>query len=734
MNKKTIRFISTMLFVVMLIGMLPSIAFASDADSVGGTVYYTAPVIFADAGETVDLSSYGVMFDASLVTPAGKITWASGTATVTDKKVDVSAAGVTTLTATCGTQTKTVYVVAKNEADTEYVLYEKDFSTVASWDELAAEGYTVPEKVASHTLTVANGKLKINGKPHKNITQVILPWWLSDFGDYTFSADVTFSNREGTSRFWAFTYDHQSNTSTGLYPYNFFKFSDPTANDGKTAVGFDRRTAQWSWLGSADGTFKQDTYQKGEFSYSLEKYGTHLSAYSGDTVIHEKDYPTEHANGGMGFLVRGAAIDISSLKITIDKDKLEALYENFVADANPVILADAGQTVDLTKYQVAYAENAVMKGTRLAWSSSDITVTDNTVTPDKAGVYKLSAKPSDYPKTSANVAIGNMATDVYLVVKEKNEKEYVLFEIDYSKYTSLTELTDMGFVVAEQPSGFDISIKNSALAVYGSSTHTASTMARIMLPSWLGAFGNYTVSADVKYVNAPTASRYFTLMYRAQNESNYLPSYVASFRANTTASNGHDINIRYLTSSGSATWDTGIATSGKEVLYDGNFHTLSVSVYGNNIKTYADDNMLIDSDYIGKLGAKYNYNSGMLGYLVGGIDVEIASTRVVYKPTDEKPDMVKTDAPESNVILPATTVTNVNSKADLDAFADYTTAPANAIMHINNELNVITNNGDVIADVDLALASLGDRTIPAFYVSDTETADTLCNYLLKRRN
>jgi hypothetical protein len=81
----------------------------------------TAPAIRANVNDTITLSNYSVVFDGDTAATSD-ITWKNGDTTVTTFKP--TAKGVTKLTATSGSKSKDIYVVAKNASDSEYVLYE----------------------------------------------------------------------------------------------------------------------------------------------------------------------------------------------------------------------------------------------------------------------------------------------------------------------------------------------------------------------------------------------------------------------------------------------------------------------------------------------------------------------------------------------------------------------------------------------------------------------------------
>ena len=115
------------LSVVLTLAMLLSLVtvFVVTPVSAATVIKNTAPAIRANVNETITLSNYSVVFDGDTTATSG-ITWKNGSSTITTFKP--TAKGVTKLTATAGSKTKDIYVVAKNASDSEYVLYEANLA------------------------------------------------------------------------------------------------------------------------------------------------------------------------------------------------------------------------------------------------------------------------------------------------------------------------------------------------------------------------------------------------------------------------------------------------------------------------------------------------------------------------------------------------------------------------------------------------------------------------------
>ncbi len=122
--KRLMLLMLAMVLVSSLVLGAVSMEFTANAAQTSGqvscNVKFSMPAICCDAGQKVDLTSCGVQFSASSGITTGGITWTYNGKTVTSFTPD--AKGVYALTATSGSNTKTVYVVAKNPDENEYLL------------------------------------------------------------------------------------------------------------------------------------------------------------------------------------------------------------------------------------------------------------------------------------------------------------------------------------------------------------------------------------------------------------------------------------------------------------------------------------------------------------------------------------------------------------------------------------------------------------------------------------
>ena len=158
--------------------------------------------------------------------------------------------------------------------------------------------------------------------------------------------------------------------------------------------------------------------------------------------------------------------------------------KNTVAFNNPAIPANVGDTVDLSTYAVEFTKGSVTDS-GISWSSSELTVSGNKVTPTAKGVYKLSAQS------------GSAAKTVYLVVNTASETEYVLYYDDFSTDTS-----------ANYTKSGNCSISDGNLVLNSKNANDA----YVLLPSWLADFGNYSITTSANMKEAANDGRWLSVM------------------------------------------------------------------------------------------------------------------------------------------------------------------------------------------------------------------------------
>lgn len=371
-----------------------------------------------------------------------------------------------------------------------------------------------------------------------------------------------------------------------------------------------------------------------------------------------------------------------------------------VGYSSPAICTDAGKTVDLGTWNVQFTYGGdVVSHSQITWKDGDKTITS--YTPAEKGVYPLTASAGGQTKT------------VYVVAKNADETEYVLYENDYSVSPDLSQ-----FRVIQQPSGTTFGYDEAEGAIYLDASNAGGNHMRVLLPEYLDAFGDAIYSARVKVTKQTATSRFGALIYRLQNAgSKNIPYMQTAFRYNISADNGLEIAERTSADKWNVTQKGSVSGVKGGDYFDitANFCG-SVSTSTVNGKTYLTEK-------------SSPYSDGAMGLQVRGARLTVDSVKITVNPQSTVTELPKTLAdtrdPESNIALEPALITEVKTSAELKALE--TTLPAIAI------LDAEVNAGSFGFDLDGKFANVinvevCERVIPAYRVDSKEEAEALGKY------
>ena len=303
MKKNIIRFVSTLIvlsFIVATCALALPAAFA--ADTVDYTVDFNNPAIPANTGETVDLSKIAVEFSDGTPTSNG-IAWTSSAITISSNKVTPTAKGVYKLTATWGTNVKNIYLVVKAPSDTEYVLYEDDFSNAST-----LSNYTFPAGKCS----IADGKLTVDALETKwTEVQCLFPDWLGEFGNYSITANATIPStcENDTSRWTSLLYRAQDSS-------NYLQMAirkKATQVDGGVELA-KKINGEWSYHGKSNYT--SDLSPSTHYTLRLDAFDKKASVHINGTTYIVSNAVTEFSKGKVGFNACGSMASFDDVKVT----------------------------------------------------------------------------------------------------------------------------------------------------------------------------------------------------------------------------------------------------------------------------------------------------------------------------------------------------------------------------------------------------------------------------------
>ncbi len=378
-----------------------------------------------------------------------------------------------------------------------------------------------------------------------------------------------------------------------------------------------------------------------------------------------------------------------------------AVEEIKIGYSSPAIGTDVGKMVDLRWVSVQFEDQQnCVPAADIVWTHNGQTI--KSITPTEKGVTAITATAKGKSKT------------VYIVAKNANESEYVLYEDDYTAKPDLSQ-----FRIIQQPSGTTFGYDEAEGAIYLDASNGASNHMRVLLPSYLDSFGDAIYTARVK-VTKPTAdSRFGALMFRLQAPSGKkIPYLQTAFRYNISASNGLEIAERTSGDAWSVT-QKGAASGIK----GGDYFDITANFCGKlvtstvNGKTYLTENSA-------------PYTAGAMGLQVRGARLTVDSIKITLNPkttVNEKAiTLTDTRDPESNIALEPNLITEVATTEQLKALE--TTLPSIAIFECEVEGNAL----GVTLDrkfVKLSDITICDRVIPAFRIETSPEAEAFAKYV-----
>ncbi|MCU6791284.1 glycerophosphodiester phosphodiesterase family protein [Paenibacillus sp. WQ 127069] len=375
------------------------------------------------------------------------------------------------------------------------------------------------------------------------------------------------------------------------------------------------------------------------------------------------------------------------------------------------ILATAGQDVLLNsvifKAEFNDFSTGTIKGDELTWtpSSPDVVVANGKITAQTKGVYTLNA--------AASGATANMA----LVVKNAGDSEYTLYEenFDNAAEGSLPQ----GWTRKEGTTVGAAVVKSGAFELNASTA--PDNPSRVLLPDYLGLFGNYRIEADVTHLTANDAARWHSIMYRIQN--NDYPYYQMAVRKDATASNG----IEFAERTAANAWNVMETGSNSEAIDAAKLYHYTVKAHGSRVQELINDRVIVDSN------AATAYTKGRIGLQSNGSKMKVDNIRITLQqealPPMPSERFVQVTEPESRISMAPSVITELKTMKDLTALTG-PVLPATVMVHVNSDLKVTDPTGQTeVASLDAILDTIGNRMIPAFYVKDEQAVDKLMDAL-----
>ncbi|MDF2670970.1 MAG: hypothetical protein K0R67_3276, partial [Paenibacillus sp.] len=442
-------------------------------------------------------------------------------------------------------------------------------------------------------------------------------------------------------------------------------------------------------------------------------YGERMKLYSSDEsvikIMNNQLYPIKAGQATVKTIYYNAE---ATQSITVTPSTMGAQVTTLKHDDGYVLVSGETLDLDTVEFKADFSDfsSGTLKGGELTWTanSGDLSISNGTMHVQRKGVYPVTVQ-----KDGKSIAM-------LIVAKDAADQEYVLYEENFD--SAAEGSLPSGWTRREGTTASAAAVKSGAFELNANAS--PDNPSRVLLPDYLGMFGNYKIEADVTHLAANDAARWHSIMYRIQ--SNDYPYYQMAVRKDATAVNG----VEFAERTPANGWNVMEKGSYTEAIDAGKLYHYSVKTFGNRVQQWIGDKLVVDTD----LAAAYA--KGRIGLQSNGSTMKVDNIRVVLQqdplpPMPPKPEdlFVKVTEPESQISMAPSVVMEMNSVEALAALTG-PTMPATVIVYVNGELEVTDSTGSTeIGSLDSVLGTLGTRMIPAFYVRDELTVDLLMDVL-----
>jgi glycerophosphoryl diester phosphodiesterase len=322
-----------------------------------------------------------------------------------------------------------------------------------------------------------------------------------------------------------------------------------------------------------------------------------------------------------------------------------------ITNASPAVTGDVGKDIDLTPYSVELSDGTVLKSPE--WTLDGKAVT--TVKFDTKGVYKLTASSDGKSRT------------VYAVIKNADETEYVLYENNFDAASDIEGL--------KKTSNGNVSVKDGVLVI--DTTGKSNTI--LLMPEWLGDFGNYNIETSAAMISSADASRWFSICYRYQS-----PYYMHMCVRKSMSTPGGDGKTGGIESVGyDGTWRYLRSAGYEQDMTYGDFYKFNVSIYDNTLQYRVDGSVVVHIDDI----TTYGYNLKTMGGIglqgnssVMNFDyIKVTVATEAAKKPEVKDPLIAVEHTTTNLLNSVTNVATV-SEADLETLLSGETKPNSVLV------------------------------------------------------
>lgn len=307
--KKKFTIVLLLLLSLMMFGRFGATS-QIEAATVNRTLTTQFNHILADVDEVIDTRTIKVKgaFGEIFLNEA-TIASANPSVTITANSISVSEKGVFPIGFSYQSNNMTLYLISKLETDTEYVIYEQDFTGVPSGAIPNSLNLYNNVGAAGGSAAIDNERLLLSP-----LTIVLFPTYLSGFSNYIIETDMRMTSATNPSRWTSVLFRYTTE--------NYFQMAirqDATAANG---VEFAKRV-EGNWNVPMTAAYTEQLNTGTFYNLKVDVKDTTVKEYINDTEIMTYDNAFEFTHGRIGVQADNATVYYDNIKITLPVDYIE---------------------------------------------------------------------------------------------------------------------------------------------------------------------------------------------------------------------------------------------------------------------------------------------------------------------------------------------------------------------------------------------------------------------------
>ncbi|HOP99684.1 MAG TPA: glycerophosphodiester phosphodiesterase family protein [Acetivibrio clariflavus] len=236
----------------------------------------------------------------------------SSVAQYSNGQINILKKGVTKATFVINGVSTSLMLFAKESEEDSYVLYEENFDSLV--DGSLPSGWIRKDGANGSNTYVKNGALYIDGR--LGAARVLLPEYLSKFGNYVIEADVTNLSANDDMSWGAIMYRIQKND----YPY--YQMTVKKKATAANGTEFAEKDVNNNWIVGKINFFYEDINESKMYHYTIKAYNNIVEQWIGNVMLMSVDTWGIYPTGGIGFQASGCIMKVDNLKVSLLEEQL----------------------------------------------------------------------------------------------------------------------------------------------------------------------------------------------------------------------------------------------------------------------------------------------------------------------------------------------------------------------------------------------------------------------------